>query len=148
MNKIIFFNDYDSKLSYNEIKLKKIVNKVLYDKNHCNAEISIILSTKQKLNQLKKDFFNVNQYTDVITFNLEDSGKPIEGEIYISIDDILSNSKIYNQTFNEEFKRIFVHGVLHLVGYEDKTEIEKKTMNDLENKYILNNKDELISHNV
>ena len=75
-------------------------------------------------------------YTDVMAFNLGDKNK-IEGEVYISVEDVLENSKLYSKTFNEEFLRIVIHGLLHLLGYDDKTKKEKDNMTLLEEKYLL-----------
>ena len=80
------------------------------------------------LNKLKKDYFSLNHFTDVIAFNLEDDGEPLDGEIYISIDDVLDNSKQYKVTFNNEFKRIIIHGILHLLGFKDETEQKKNNI--------------------
>ena len=89
--------------------------------------------------------FNLNHDTDVIAFNLENKDEPIEGEIYISIDDVLSNAREYNQKFNIELKRIIIHGLLHLAGYDDKNKNEKKIMSALEDKYLLISTNNLIN---
>ena len=64
--------------------------------------------------------------TDVITFNLSEDEKDLEAEIYISWERIDDNAKIYSQKINSEVKRVIIHGCLHLVGYDDSTEKEKK----------------------
>ena len=84
-------------------------------------------------------------FTDVMAFNLGDD-KNIDGEIYISIDDVLENSKLFSKTFNDEFKRIIIHGILHLCGYDDKTKEEKENMTLLEEKYLLLSNIVLISN--
>ena len=145
MTNIDFFNDYNNKLSYNEKLLKKFSIKILQAENQHSAQISIIFSTRNKLNKLKKSFFNLNHDTDVIAFNLENKDEPIEGEIYISIDDVLSNAREYNQKFNIELKRIIIHGLLHLAGYDDKNKNEKKIMSALEDKYLLISTNNLIN---
>jgi len=68
----------------------------------------------------------------------------IDGEIYISIDDVKENSKKYSQTFNNEFKRVIIHGILHLLGFKDDSVKKKNIMNKLENKYIKENKEKII----
>ena len=109
---------------------------IINDYNIKDIKLSIILSNKNLLNKLKKDYFNLDHFTDVIVFNLEDSDKPIDGEIYISIDDVLDNSRLYLKTFDNEFKRVLIHGVLHLLGFEDSSKKQKKQMTELEDKYI------------
>ena len=96
--------------------------------------------------QLENQFFNQNIYTDVISFNLEDSGSSIDGEIYISLPRVIDNASQYNSNLNDEFKRIIIHGLLHLVGYDDITESDKTYMTNLENKYIELNPGVIISY--
>ena len=137
MIKINISNDYNKLLSYNKKSIIELSTKVLSLENFHFAQISIILSNKEFVSKLKKQYFNVDVYTDVIAFNLENDGDSIEGEIYISIDDVLDNSKIYSISFNTEFKRVLIHGILHLIGYNDDTNEQKENMKILEDKYIL-----------
>ena len=131
-------NDYSSSLLYNHEKISKLIDYIFNNENCNNGLVSIILTKREYLSNLKKKYFKVNQYTDVIAFNLENHGEDIEGEIYISIDDILENSKKYNVSFNNEFNRVVIHGILHLLGYDDQNDKEKKIMRSLEDKYLLN----------
>ena len=134
--KLNIINDYNSKLSYNQNSFKILIKNIINDYNIKDIKLSIILSNKKLLNELKKDYFNLDHFTDVIVFNLEDLDKPIDGEIYISIDDVLDNSRLYLKTFDNEFKRVLIHGVLHLLGFEDSSKKQKKQMTELEDKYI------------
>ena len=133
---INIINDYKNNLDYNEDSIKSLFKNILIDYNQKSASISIILSNQKLLNELKKQYFNADQYTDVIAFNLEDKNDDIDGEVYVSIDDILENSIEYKTEFNEEFSRILIHGCLHLLGFDDKSDIQKKVMTELENKYL------------
>ena len=81
--------------------------------------LNIIIEDDEFLRELKKKYFNQDIYTDVITFNLEDKNEPIDGEIYISLPRVIDNSKTYNSNISKEFKRVIIHGILHLFGYED-----------------------------
>ena len=128
--------DYKPSLSYNSNNIKRLSKKVLTSENFPKGNISIILSNREYLNKLKKDYFNIDVYTDVIAFNLEDNNDCLDGEIYISIDDVIENSKIFLKSFNDEFARILIHGILHLLGYDDKTELQKDKMSQLENHYL------------
>ena len=89
-------------------------------------------------------YFNQNYYTDVIAFNLNNQDEDIVGEIYVSIDDIKQNAEKFNVTFNNEFKRIIIHGLLHIIGYDDDTQNKKEIMTSFENKYMLLIDDEII----
>ena len=142
---INILNDYSGSLCYNDDIIKKISKTVLTSEKCNDGKVSIILSNKKYLNKLKKKYFNLDVFTDVIAFNLEDKNDCLDGEIYISIDDVKENAKIYSNSFNNEFSRVLIHGVLHLVGYDDNNEKEKKIMKNLEDKYLCFINKELIS---
>ena len=101
MINIDIINDYHS--TENKL-IQTLIEKLLSDHKISQGSVSIILSNKMLLNKLKMDYFGLDQFTDVIAFNLEDKNEPLEGEIYISIDDIIENAKKYKVSINEEFK--------------------------------------------
>ena len=109
---------------------------ILNDKDKNTASISIILTNDKKLLQLKNQYFQQNILTDVITFNLEDDGDPIEGEIYISLNRVSENAIKFKQDIGIELKRVIIHGILHLLGYDDQTPEEEKIMIRLEDHYL------------
>ena len=137
-------NDYNDKLSFEISSMDSLIKKIFKLEGHKNALVSIILTKRESLSKLKKTYFNVNQFTDVIAFNLEDSGEDIDGEIYISIDDVIENSKEFSVSFSNEFNRVLIHGALHLLGYNDQKENEIKIMRGLEEKYLLNSNNNVI----
>jgi rRNA maturation RNase YbeY len=143
---IDIINHYGDSISYDETTIKLLINNLIIDQKAQVEKLSIILSDKFFLNKLKKDYFNQDHFTDVIAFNLEEKNNPIDGEVYISIDDVLENSIEYKENFNVEFKRILIHGILHLLGYIDDTIDKKKLMTDQENKYIKLNSKIIINH--
>ncbi|MBJ7429229.1 MAG: rRNA maturation RNase YbeY, partial [Bacteroidia bacterium] len=75
-------------------------------------------------------------YTDIITFELNEKNEPIIGDIYISIDRVKENSKLYQTTFIQELNRVIIHGVLHLCGYKDKSKKDEQLMRKKENYYL------------
>ena len=135
MKQVKIYNDYNPKFLYNSESIKNLILNVIGKKVKL-IELSIILTNNISLSKLKKKYFNVNQFTDVIAFNLSDEKDCIEGEIYISIDDVKENAKIYSESFENEFKRVIIHGGLHLMGFDDSTEDEKQTMKNLENIFL------------
>ena len=145
MISVTIHNDFDDKLKINKGAICKLSTEVFKREKFNNSQIDIILTDKKFLNSLKKKYFNMDVFTDVMAFNLGDD-KNIDGEIYISIDDVLENSKLFSKTFNDEFKRIIIHGILHLCGYDDKTKEEKENMTLLEEKYLLLSNIVLISN--
>ena len=116
--------------------LNSICKNILIDKNQNTATISIILTNDKKLLQLKNQYFQQDVLTDVITFNLEEDGDPIDGEIYISLNRVLENAKEFKQDTGRELKRVIIHGCLHLLGYDDQTPEGKKTMTRMEDHYL------------
>ena len=133
---IEIINDYNSNLLISTIKIKQLYRSILKLEKIKNAELSLILSNRIFLNKLKIKYFNKNHFTDVIAFNLNNKGDDIIGEIYVSIDDVNYNSKKFKITFDNEFKRIIIHGLLHIIGYEDNNVENKKEMTKLENIYM------------
>ena len=84
---------------------------------------------------------NIDLNTETLPIEVElnwekDKNDCLDGEIYISIDDVIENSNIFSKSFNDEFARILIHGILHLLGYDDKTKIQKDKMSQLENHYL------------
>ena len=116
--------------------LNSICKNILIDKNQNTATISIILTNDKKLLQLKNQYFQQDVLTDVITFNLEEDGDPIDGEIYISLNRVSENARKFKQNIGVELKRVIIHGLLHLLGYDDQTPEEKKTMTRMEDHYL------------
>ena len=76
-----------------------------------------------------------DQYTDIITFPYKE-GDDIESDLYISIERVKENAYDYEVTFDEELKRVMVHGLLHLLGYSDKSEEDVRIMREKEDYYI------------
>tara|TARA_A100001011_G_scaffold394355_1_gene486560 strand:+ start:3699 stop:4133 length:435 start_codon:yes stop_codon:yes gene_type:complete len=138
-------NNIDKQYNFKEDTIDNIITSISKKENKKFNSLNIIISNDSHLNHLKKEYFNKDHFTDIITFNLEDKGHPIEGEIYISMDRIEENSNDFGNSFESEFKRIFIHGLLHLFGYNDQTIDEKKNMTKLEDYYLNKYKDKIIS---
>ncbi|MEE9162683.1 MAG: rRNA maturation RNase YbeY [Candidatus Neomarinimicrobiota bacterium] len=100
------------------------------------GQVQVIFSDDAHLRDLKRKFFNQDVYTDVIAFRLNDDSEPLEGEIYISTERALENSRRYRQTHRRELMRLVAHGSLHLAGLADGTPSEQARMR-LEEDHIL-----------
>ena len=136
MIKVQLIYDIDEKVDLDDGWLNSTCNNILNDKAQDTATISIILTNDNKLLQLKKQYFKQNVLTDVITFNLEEDGDPVEGEIYISFNRVAENSRELKQDIRKELKRVIIHGILHLLGYDDQAPEEKIIMIRLEDHYL------------
>ena len=97
--------------------------------------ISIIFCSDNYLLEVNKQYLNHNYFTDIITFNnVEDS--VISGDLFISLDRVKENAETFHSKFVVELYRVVFHGILHLIGYNDKTETEKKLMRQKEDFYL------------
>ena len=99
--------------------------------NYLIHDLVFLFVSDQELLAMNKKHLKHNYFTDVITFG-ELEGDKISGNIAISVDRVLDNSKTYGVRFDEELKRVMVHGLLHIIGYNDKTKKEKLTMSQKE----------------
>ena len=87
----------------------------------------MIFCDNDKLNSFKKEYFNDDVLTDVVTFPIKNDDD-LEAEIYISVEMARINSKEFNVSLDNELSRLIIHGVLHLIGFNDDTEDSKKIM--------------------
>ena len=113
---------------------EKIVKETFNYKNISDYDISLVFVSDEYLSDLKKKYFKMNQYTDVIAFRLNEYGTPyVEGEVYISLPRAKENAKNFDEPYSREVSRLIIHGCLHLIGLKDKTPKEKKNMTINEN---------------
>ena len=98
--------------------------------------LTYVFCSDEYLLKINQTFLKHNYYTDVLTFDLSETSKIIEGEIYISIDRVRENSKELKINVSLEFLRVILHGALHLCGYTDKTKLQKKEMEKKEDEYL------------
>jgi probable rRNA maturation factor len=119
---------------------KKSVHKLVFLlKNEFNLEISslsISFISSNKLREVNEQFLNHNYDTDILTFNYSKKQKEIDGEILISFEEARYNSKKFNVNYGEELTRLVIHGVLHLLNFNDTDALSKKIMKKEENKLI------------
>ena len=115
----------------------EIISSVLMEEGKTLAEILVIFTSDEILSDLKKEFFNKEHLTDVISFRLNDyNEEKVEGEIYISIPQVERNARKFNQSFSRELSRIIIHGSLHLLNYDDTTIDSKIKMTEKENYFL------------
>ncbi len=98
-------------------------------------DINYIFCSDRYLLVLNREFLNHNTLTDILTFDYS-VGKSISGEIYISTERVQENSVKYKSLFSEELRRVMIHGVLHLIGYDDKKPRHAQGMREKEEAYL------------
>jgi probable rRNA maturation factor len=126
----IFYDNIDFRLK-SARKAGRIIEKVIRKEGRVSGDLNFILTDDEALRKINIQFLNHDYYTDVITFN-DNRGDRIFGEIYISIDTVKLNSVNYNISLKNELSRVMIHGVLHLLGYDDKSEKERNRMRSME----------------
>jgi len=100
------------------------------------ADLNIIFVTDEELLAMNRQFLQHDYYTDIITFDLGTSERLLMGELYISLDRVKDNARQFNQKYQLEFVRVIAHGLLHLIGYQDKKKLKKNQMTVLEDQYL------------
>jgi len=98
--------------------------------------LSISFINSEELREINRDFLKHDYETDVITFNYSKKLKDIDGEILISFEEAKYNAKNFNVSYGKELSRLVIHGMLHLLNFDDKDRKGKKIMNQEENKLI------------
>lgn len=124
------------KFTQQEMFIQKAVQLLKGEGFNKTLFLTTIFVTDQDILVINKKHLNHNYFTDIITFPIEEGEEYLEAEIYMSIDNIKGNVIKYNTEFSSELLRVFLHGVLHLVGYGDKTTPEQEVMRSKENYYM------------
>ena len=107
------------------------ISRIIELENHKEGDISYIFCDDAYLLDLNKRYLDHDTYTDIITFDYTD-GLIISGDIFISVDRLLSNAVEYGVEFKEELLRVMSHGILHLLGYKDKSDVDAGIMRNKE----------------
>jgi probable rRNA maturation factor len=126
MNDINIFKEF-SEIDLINDHIIELINLSLKDAKYSETRINLIFCDNKKLNKFKNDFFDDDVLTDIVTFPIINNDI-LEAEIYISVEMAKSNSKKFNVTLNNELCRLIIHGILHLLGYEDNTDDKKDMM--------------------
>ncbi len=115
--------------------LVKTIPLLLAEESKEVGDISLVFCTDEELLQVNKDHLNHDFYTDIITFDYCE-GNTISGDLFISTERVAANATEFGVDFEEELSRVVFHGLLHLSGYNDKSEEDKATMRSKENHYL------------
>ncbi len=132
----ISFNNQSISFKLKEkTNLKQWIKIITEKEKHNVGTINYVFCTDDELLEINIKHLNHNTLTDIITFDYTE-GKTINSDIFISIERVLENSKKFKVTFDEEFTRVLIHGVLHLCGYKDKSKADAELMRKKENASI------------
>jgi len=124
-------------LEYDDAPVVRIVESTLKAEGCADAAIDVILVDDEYLRELKREYFAINAFTDVIAFRLNPYEESVvDGEIYISLHRAVGQAKQYDTTADMEILRLAAHGTLHLLGYEDETPEQKHRMTAMEDEQL------------
>ena len=135
MNSIEFFFEDVKTVPIHEKILILHLNSLIENELKNIGDISVIFCSDEYLLKMNKEYLDHDYYTDIITFDYVE-GNVISGDLFISLDRIAENAKTFDTTLLKELYRVVFHGVLHLVGYKDKTDDEEREMRKKENYYL------------
>ena len=131
-----FFYKKKEKLPFNKNYVRLWIKDVIRKENKKLGCVNFVYCSDNYLLDLNKTYLKHHDLTDVITFNFSENKKIIEGDVYISIERVKENSKTFTEPFILELLRTMVHGVLHLIGYDDKKKGDKTLMIEKENYFL------------
>lgn len=100
------------------------------------VELNYIFCSDKYLREINIQYLKHKTYTDIVTFDTSEGPGLIQGDIFISIDRVRENAAKFNTEFEEEIHRVIIHGVLHLLGYSDKSSRKKSSMRKKEDAYL------------
>ncbi len=120
----------------NETMVSEWISKVILSENKTEGEINYIFCDDEYLVQINEQYLKHDTLTDIISFDYS-LGNEISGDIFISVERVQDNSKDFKTTFDDELRRVIIHGILHYCGFKDKTESDELIMRDKENEKLL-----------
>lgn len=117
-------------------KTKSWIKQTIAKEKKTPGDLNFIFCSDDYLLQINIQYLDHQTYTDIITFDNSEDPKIIEGDIFISVDRVRENASKFSRPFEEELRRVIIHGVLHLIGYSDKTAAQKTAMRRKEDAYL------------
>ncbi len=136
MEKIQFFSEDTTFTPKGKTRIRSWLDKVIKHYDRKLSALNFIFTSDNYLHSINKTYLAHDSYTDIITFDNSTEQNVIEGDVFISVDRVKENAKKLNVGFEEELHRVIVHGVLHLLGFNDKSEKEKDEMRKTENHWL------------
>jgi probable rRNA maturation factor len=133
---VFFFEEDIAFKPTKKTALRHWINKTIIAEGCSLSEVNYIFCSDAYLIGLNQQFLDHDTYTDIITFDNSEIKGSITGDIFISIDRIRENAQTFGVDMAHELRRVMIHGVLHLLGYKDKTKKDKALMTKKEDLYL------------
>ncbi|MBO8456011.1 MAG: rRNA maturation RNase YbeY [Bacteroidetes bacterium] len=133
---MISFYFEDTKFVFKQKTLTRKWLKLVAESEICRiGDISVIFCSDNYILDINQRYLSHDYFTDIITFDYRE-GDRLSGDLFISVDSVKENSVEYGTEFNDELNRVIVHGLLHIIGYDDHTEEQTREMRSKENYYL------------
>ena len=132
----LFIEHAHPRLRLDEAALRHLVRCVLAAEDRPLAYLGIILADHETVLALNRTYLAHDYLTDVLSFPLGDGDDAVDGEVYVDLDTAAEQHEAYAVSFEEEARRYVIHGLLHLLGYDDATDAGRQTMRRLEDRFL------------
>ena len=133
---LVYFHSDDTSYTLRHKKLvREWIIAVIDTESSKPGEINFIFCSDKYLHKINLTYLKQNTYTDTITFDYSKKGL-LSGDVFISIERVKENAKEFNARFTNELHRVMVHGILHLLGYKDKSHVQKAIMREKEDFFL------------
>jgi probable rRNA maturation factor len=129
---------YSRDSSINKIAVHKLISSLKKEFSLSISFLSISFIKSSELREINRNYLNHDYETDIITFNYSKKKKDIDGEILISFEEAKRNAKKFRVSYAKELSRLVIHGILHLLKFDDNNRKNKNIMKEMENKLTLN----------
>lgn len=130
-------NESGETLPFREAELLRLMEMVEECESIRFKEIELVYVDEQEIVRINSEYLDRNYVTDIITFRYdENTPKAIEGTLYCCSPRIIEQSAEFDDNLKIEYLRVFVHGLIHLAGYDDQTPREKERMTELEDRFL------------
>lgn len=132
----VLFHAEATTFSYSNPVTARWVESVIQDYEYIPGQLNFIFCSDDFLLDINQRFLDHDFYTDIITFPTSDEKNVAGADLYISVDRVKENASTLKVVFEEELHRVMIHGILHLLGFDDKSESEKRKIREEENRAL------------
>lgn len=119
------------------LRTKKWIKDIAQSEGYKIGDLNYIFCSDEYLLEINRQYLEHDYYTDIITFDHSEEGDKLEGDIYVSVDRVRENADSLGLPFEIEIRRVLIHGLLHLIGFEDADDELKKQMRFKEDECLL-----------
>jgi probable rRNA maturation factor len=130
---------YSENRNLDKKRVHNLINSLKLELQFTIQSLYINFIDSEKIREINKEYLNHNYSTDVISFNYSGSNNELDGEIFISLDDAVGFAEKYKVSLNSELKRLVIHGILHLIGFDDNNKSNRSKMKKMENSLLNKN---------